>query len=193
MTNKTSSSKLQIIQPIAEQDFVDVLKLTSENIVTDINYGIEHIKKLSLGEVLLVKVDNKIVGAIVHCRPNKTFIRNDENHFDLENIKSNKDKIGYIEVVVVDSDFQRMGIGKILIEEALKLQKSWKTKAVSVHCWQGSPGNGSEKLFTKLGFTKLKMHKSPWLKHSKKLKGKYSCVLCGNPCKCDELEMVKYL
>ncbi len=193
MTKQNKNSNVKILEPITEEDFQSALELLHDNIFKDANYNIEYVQSLSLGEVLVAKANNEVVGALMHYRPGKIFNRLEDKHFDLKNINAMKKEIGYIEVLVVSKKNRRKGIGKALTAKAMEYQKDWGSKAVDVHCWQSSPNKGSEKLFTKLGFTSLKMHIAPWFEYSQRLKDKYHCVVCSNPCKCDDLEMVKYL
>ena len=189
----TKNPIFKITVPIIEQDFKDALKLLHDNIFEDASYNVKHLKSQSVGEVLVAKINGEVVGALMHCRPGKIFKRLEDKYFDLKNIKADKKDIGFIEVLVVDRKFRRKGIGKALIMKAMEYQKEWNSKVVVVHSWQSSPGNGSEKLYTKLGFTAQKMHKSPWLEYSKDPKEDFLCVVCGRHCKCDDLEMVKYI
>lgn len=189
-----SFNDLIITEPVTEEDFESVAKLVRENIVKDVNLGVQYLKKLSLGEILIAKDRDKIVGMISQKRPGNIFEELPDENFDLKNYKFDKKDIGFIILVVVDPKYQGKGIGKSLVKEAIKYQKIFRAKAVGVHSWQSSPGNGSQKLFESFGFRPIKMHKSPWLEYSKKAGPKgYWCPVCGNPCKCDELEMVKYL
>lgn len=191
---KKSFNDFIIAMPVTEEDFESVAKLVRENIVKDVNLGVQYLKKLSLGEILIAKDRDKIVGMISQKRPGNIFEELPDENFDLKNYKFDKKDIGFIILVVVDPKYQGKGIGKSLVKEAIKYQKIFRAKAVGVHAWQNSPGNGSQKLFESFGFFALKMHKSPWLAYSKKVGPKgYFCPVCGNPCKCDELEMVKYL
>jgi len=180
--------------PLLESDFRAIVNLVGENITKDINCGIDYYKSSSLGEVIIARNNDQVIGMIKQSRPGKIFEELEDKHFDLKNIKANKGDIGYISWLAVAESYQGEGIGKKLVREALEYQKEWGSKAVVVHCWQASPGNASQKLFKKLGFSSLKMHIRPWEEYSKSLGAKkYWCVVCGNPCICDELEMIKYI
>lgn len=187
-------SNIKIELPILKSDFEELIKIVSENLVFDKNLTEEYFQSMSSGEILLAWENTKLVGAIVARRPGKIFSELKDGHFDLENIKFHKKDLGYVAIVVVDKDCQGKGIGKILLKEALKYQKHFGSKAVITHCWQSSPGHGSQKLFTSFGFEPLKVHKRPWYEYAKKVGSQgHQCIVCGNPCACDELEMVKYL
>ncbi|MDP2664105.1 MAG: GNAT family N-acetyltransferase [bacterium] len=184
-------SKIKLFEPIIEQDFQQAIKLVEENICRDKNFDLTYLQHLSVGEMLVVKEGKKVVGVLTQRRQGKIFDELEDKFFDLEHIKAEKKDIGYLVLVAIDKNHQGRGIGKMLVEEALRIQKEWGAKAVGVHCWQGSPGNGSQRLFEHFDFQPLKLHKAPWLEHSKKVGPKeYWCVVCGNPCECDELEMV---
>ena len=189
-----NSNNIQIEYPVIAKDFNDLLKIISLNLVFDKNMTTEYFQSLSSGEILLAELDGKIVGALVHRRPGKIFFELPDEHFDLEHINYSKKDLGYIAIVVVDSKHQGKGIGKLLLNEALNLQKDFGSKAVIVHCWQSSPGKGSEKLFRSAGFEALKVHKQPWHEYALEVGSEgHLCAACGNPCTCDELEMIKYL
>jgi len=186
--------KVTIGFPVLELDFKAIVKLVAKNITKDVSCGIDYYKSSSLGEVIIVKHNDQVIGMIKQSRPGKIFEESEDKHFYLKNIKAKKKDIGYISWLAVAEGYQGEGIGKKLVREALKYQKEWGSKAVVVHCWQASPGNASQKLFKKMGFSSLKMHIRPWGEYSKNLGAKkYWCVVCGNPCFCDELEMIKYI
>jgi len=156
--------------------------------------GVQYLQKLSVGEILLAKDDEKVIGMIAQKRPGNIFKEIPDENFDLKSYKLDKKEVGFIILVAVDPKYQGKGIGKSLVAKALRYQKDFGAKAIGVHAWQNSHGNGSQKLFESFGFSALKMHKSPWLAYSKAAGPKgYWCPVCGNPCKCNELEMVKYL
>jgi ribosomal protein S18 acetylase RimI-like enzyme len=154
----------------------------------------DYLLRSSSGELFVAKDGNKVVGMIKMLRPGKIFGELPDKHFSLKKIKCQKNEIGYVTLIAIEPKYQGKGIGKKLVEKGLKEQKIFGSKCVLVHAWQGSPGNASEKLFKSLGFEPLKLYKSPWEKHSKVVGPKgYWCPVCGNPCVCDELEMVKYI
>lgn len=191
---KMINNKIKICYPLLESDFRQALKILHDNIARDSFCGLDYLKSGSEGEVLIAKDGDEIVGVLKQNRPGKIFNELPDEHFDLENTRANKNEIGYISWIAIDQKYQGRGIGKILVDKSLKYQKEWQAKAVVVHCWQGSPGNASQKMFEKVGFKPLKMFKSPWYNHSKETGPEnYWCVVCGNPCVCDELEMIKYI
>jgi len=184
---------IKITEPILKQDYLACIALIEDNIVK-YDTKLEWLESFSVGDIQIAKNRDQIVGVIIMRRNGKMFDDYEEKYFDLEHIECPKEKFGYIVYISVKKSFQGQGIGKKLVKTGLKHLKESGCKAVGVHCWQSSPGNASQKIFESLGFIELKLHKSPWLEISKKLGPKeFWCVHCGNPCICDELEMILYL
>lgn len=187
-------NEIKIGFPISEKDYEELILLISKTLVFDKNLTKEYYQSLSVGEILFAQAGGKVIGVIVHRRPGRIFSELPDEHFALNRIKYDKPDLGYVAIIVVDAKVQGKGVGKKLVKEALKYQEEWGSKAVLVHCWQSSPGGASERLFSSLGFEPLKVHKQPWHEYAKEVGPKgHLCVACGNPCICDELEMVKYL
>lgn len=194
MPGKISKSpNIKIIESITEKDFLDAIKLIKRNLYSEDTIEGEF-RSTSSGELLLAKDRGKIVGVLYQRRPGKIFVDYPDEYFELSKIKAAQKSIGYIAVIAVAKDCQGLGIGKMLLKKALGLQQEFGSGAVVVHCSKNSPGNASEKLFTSFGFKPLKLFVRPWEEISK-IRGKegFACAFCGNPCVCDELEMVKYL
>ena len=188
-----NAEKITIEMPILETDFVVASELIDKNIAYDVNFGLEYLQGLAVGEIFVAKTDEKVVGVLVMRRPGAIFAELDSEHFSLDKIKFPKKYIGYVTIVAVDPNYQGQGIGKMLLETGLKQQKEFGAKCVGAHCWQGSPGNGSLKMFKNFGFLELKLHKKSREKYSKDLGKKgYLCSICGNPCVCDDIEVIKY-
>lgn len=186
--------KLKIVEPITEQDFEKAYQIVKKNIADWADHRAEHLKNLSFGEILVAKMDGRVGGVLEQRRPGKVFGETKDKYFALDKINCSKDEIGHINVVAVSEEFQKQGIGKLLLKKALLLQRDFGAKCVNVFVWQSSPGMGSQKLFESFGFEAIQYIRHPWLEHSKKVGPKeYWCVVCGNPCKCDELEMIYYL
>ncbi|MEI6498628.1 MAG: GNAT family N-acetyltransferase, partial [bacterium] len=102
-----------------------------------------------------------------------------------------KSEIGFVVLIAVDKHYRRLGIAQKLLNRAIKIQKEVGAKALGVCAWQGSPEGASEKFFAANKFETLQLHKSPWLEESGELGPEgYWCPVCGNPCKCDDLEMM---
>jgi ribosomal protein S18 acetylase RimI-like enzyme len=187
------NSKIKITEPVTEEDFVEAEKIIEQNIVKS-DENLDEIKSLSVGEVLVAKIDNEVVGMISMYRPGKVFKTTQAKYISLDKIKAEKSKIGYIMFLVVSKKHQGKGTGKSLVKAGVKNQKEFGAECVLTDAWQSSPNGASQKLFESLGFEAIKLHKQPWLEESNKAgPKKFTCVVCGNPCKCDELEMVKYL
>lgn len=186
--------KIEIVEPVIEPEFEAAFHIVKKNIADWADHRVEHLKNLSLGEILVVKIDGRVVGVLEQRRPGKVFGEVKDKFFALDKIDCAKDEIGHINVIAVSEENQKKGIGKLLLKRALQLQRDFGAKCVNVFAWQSSPGMGSQKLFESFGFETIQLLKHPWLEYSKKVgPKKFWCVVCGNPCKCDELEMVKYL
>lgn len=184
---------IKIIEPILERDFEAAHKLVEENLYKH-DLAVEDLKQASSGELLIAKDGDKVIGLLNMRRPGKIFKELEDKYFHLKELKPFKSETGYIALVTVDKKYQGQGIGKLLVERAIEIQKEWDVSAIIVHASKSSPGNGSEKLFANFGFVPVHLHKQAWHDYSvEKGPEGFWCNFCGNPCKCDELEMVKYL
>jgi len=193
MSNKISKPKVQIVEPIELQDFSSIIDLIEDNIVQH-DTPMEWLESFASGEIKVAKIEGKIVGFIMFRFGGRVFDDYDEKYISLDKINCSRKELGYIVYIVVGKEHQGKGIAKRLAKIALDSLKKTGAKAVGVHCWAGSPGKASEKFFKTLDFDPIKLHKRSLCEYSRKLGPEgYWCVKCGNPCKCDELEMVKYL
>jgi ribosomal protein S18 acetylase RimI-like enzyme len=191
--SKISKMKIKITEPVTEEDFVEAEKIIEENIVKS-DENLDELKSLSVGEILIAKIGNEVVGMISMYRPGKVFKTTQAKFISLKKIKAEKSKIGYIMFLAVSKKHQGKGIGKKLAKAGIIKQQEFGAECVLTDAWQSSPNSASQKLFESLDFEAIKLHKQPWLEESKKAgRKKFTCIVCGNPCKCDELEMVKYL
>lgn len=185
--------KLEVCEPLLKSDYKDVLKLVEECIVRG-PVNIEELKKLSSGEMLVAKMDSEVVGMLTMRRPGKIFKDYDEKYFSIDKYKVSQEKVGYIELIVVAKEQRRLGVATKLVNRAIEIQKEFGSRAIGVLAWQGSPNQSSQKLFESFNFLPLDLHKSPWLQFSQELGAEgYWCPVCGNPCSCDDLEMILYL
>jgi hypothetical protein len=106
MTTKNSKNEgIKIVEPITEQDFLDSIELVRKTLFWEKGL-LNEFKSLSSGELLIAKDKNKIVGVLSQRRPGKIFTDWPEEYFDLENIKSSKEDIGYIAIIAVDKKSQ---------------------------------------------------------------------------------------
>lgn len=185
--------KIEITEPILKQDYLACIDLIEDNIVK-YDTKLDWLESFSAGDIKIAKIGDEIVGAIIMRKNGKIFEDYEIQYFDLDHIKCPENKYGFIAYLVVKKDFQRLGIGKKLVKAGIKYLKEMGCEAIGVHCWQSSPGNASELVFRSFGFEPLKMHHAPWKDISEKKGPKeFWCVHCGNPCICDELEMILYL
>jgi hypothetical protein len=90
MTDK----KYKIDIPLLESDFRAIVKLVGENVTKDVNCGIDYYKSSSLGEVIIAKNNDQVIGIIKQSRPGKIFEELEDNHFDLDNIKAERETLG---------------------------------------------------------------------------------------------------
>jgi len=181
---------IQIVEPILEKDFRAALKLADKNVVAKY-LTLEALQELPMGELLVAKDVDRVVGMLSMRFPGRVFTEYGEKYFAIDKYKYDRKDVGFIILVATDEKYRRRGIAKKLLKKAIKLQKEAGAKAVGVFAWQGSPENSSEQFFAANGFKNLEMHHSPWLTMSKELGPEgYWCSVCGNPCKCDDLEMM---
>ena len=83
--------------------------------------------------------------------------------------------------------YQGMGIGKELVNRSEKKVEKFHLPHVSI-IWNYE-GNKIIPLFEKTGYKKIANFPEFWKNDS--LEKKYSCNICGLPCKCEALIMVK--
>jgi ribosomal protein S18 acetylase RimI-like enzyme len=184
------NTKVLITEPVLEKDYQEALRLVEANLFKG-GLSLDDLKSASCGELLVAKAGEKVIGMLRMWYPGTAFSVFGENHFFLEKIGVPKRKVGYIALISVSEACQGRGVGKKLVQKAIKYQSAWGARAVIVHASQNSPGNASEKLFAFCGLRPVVLHKAPWLEYSREAgPKKFLCVFCGNPCRCDELEMV---
>jgi len=182
---------IKIIEPILKRDFEAALELVRKNLFSGDFFTIRELERASSGELLIAKIDGKVVGMIRSWYPGTVFREHDDEYFFFDKLIYPKEKLGYISLISVDMNYQGQGIGRKLVAKVIEQQKQWGAKAIIVHASKNSPGDASCKLFSSFGFISVGIHKSPWLEYSQELgPNKFQCVFCGNPCVCDELEMV---
>lgn len=187
-----TTNNIKITEPILESDFVKALSIVDRNLA--VVMSLNELKGLPVGRLFVAKIDGDVVGILKLNYPGEELSDYEENYISLDKISAKRDEVGCVVVVAVDAKFQKMGIGKLLMKKGiLELEKSG-AKAILTHVWMSSPGGASEKLFRSFGFLPIKLHENIWYESSKKMgPKKYSCAVCGNPCRCNALEMVKYL
>jgi len=212
-----SKPKIIITEPILESDFRGAWQLVESHLFKN-NITIGSLEESSIGEVLIAKdgdaasltdkvsagagapaspesgMRGKVIGMIQSRRPGRIFKYIDEKYISLDKIKVAKEELGFISLIVLAPEYRGKGIGKLLINKALANQKEWGAKCVGAFAWQASPNSGSQKLFESCGFVPIKLHEEPWKSFSERVGPEgYFCTVCSNPCRCDYLEMVKYL
>lgn len=190
MIIKKKTISIKIVLPLLQSDFQAVIDLIEDNIVK-YDTHMEWLQKFASGEILLAKIDDQIVGAVIFAKHGKVLDIYPRELFSLDQIGCAFDEYGFILYLVVDKRYQGQGIGKKLVKRAISDMRKLGDKSIGVHCWSASPGKASERLFTSLGFEKIKTHMKPCYELSKKGgPEKFLCVVCGNPCHCDQEELI---
>jgi len=189
MSTETNSKKteaiqkIQIKEPILESDFKKIIQLVDQNLSPD-EVGPDYLKSLPSGSIYVAKANDKIAGAVVARLPKIYFDELHEKYTSLDLIKTKKEKIGNIHIIIVSEQYRGQGIGQRLIKKALTFLKQSGVKTVVAHIWMQSPKNGSFLLFSSMGFKPIRLYEKTWQQYPG-----YKCVRCGSPCKCDFLEM----
>lgn len=98
-----------------------------------------------------------------------------------------KENCCYFKCNTVDEEYRGLGIGKKLLQLAINAAKQQGAQAGVSHLWKQSPNNSAVSYFTKCGGEIVKSHPGKWNEESKQ---GYSCVLCGNDCHCEAIEMI---
>jgi len=192
MTKKSTKLDVKILEPILESDFKEALRIVDDNLA--VVMSLSELENEPVGRLHLAKIDNKVAGVLNLKFPGEELSDYEEKCITLDKINAERNEIGCVVVVAVDSKFQKMGIGRKLIQKGLRELKKTGAKVALAHIWMSSPGGASKKSFESLGFEPVKLHEKIWFESSKKMgPEKYSCAKCGNPCRCDALEMIKYL
>ena len=98
------------------------------------------IKKLNSPDmIIIVAEENKEISGIAICR-----IKEVKNNINLKNAK-----VLYIDEIGVESNSQRNGIGKLLINKAKKIAKEKSCNRLELNCWQF---NSALEFYKKVGF-----------------------------------------
>lgn len=90
-----------------------------------------------------------------------------------------QDGVVRLDSICVDEGSREKGIATMLIEELLF---DFPSKEIITYVWNESANKGMPDLCTRLGFIKTETILNYWLNDS--LERGYSCIVCGNPCKC---------
>lgn len=97
------------------------------------------------------------------------------------------EKTAYFQTVLVDPELRGQGFAVRLSTKSFEALKKTDAEAVVCHSWKESPGQSSRLYLESLGFQAIKEYPHFWTDID------YSCILCGNPCGCTAVEMIKYL
>jgi len=99
------------------------------------------------------------------------------------------DNCCYFKCNTVDENYRGFGIGKQLLNLAIAAATKQGALAGISHLWQQSPSNSAVAYFTHCGGERIKSHPGKWHEDSKQ---GYNCILCGDDCRCDAVEMIIY-
>lgn len=98
-------------------------------------------------------------------------------------------KCCYFKCNTVDEKYRGLGIGKQLLQLAIKAAQQQGAQAGISHLWKQSPNNSAVAYFSKCGGKLIKSHPDKWNEESKQ---GYNCILCGHNCHCEAAEMIIY-
>lgn len=101
--------------------------------------------------------------------------------------KSSIENTAYFQSLFVDPSLTRLGWGKKMSIESIKLLRELKTQAIVTHSWKESPHDSSGRYLRAIGFEKIATHPLYWHEVD------YTCTRCGKPCLCTAEEMILYL
>lgn len=96
--------------------------------------------------------------------------------------------VGYFKSLFVHPNYWRRGYGKELSRLSQQILKEQGATAIVTHSWFESPGQSSQALLLKMGFTEVGRHLKYWEAID------YLCNLCKPlRCRCTAIEMIKYI
>lgn len=97
------------------------------------------------------------------------------------------EKCCYFKCNTVDEKYRGLGIGKQLLQRAIKAAQQQGAQAGISHLWKQSPNNSAVSYFSSCGGTLITSHPDKWNEDSKR---DYNCILCGHDCHCEAAEMI---
>lgn len=95
--------------------------------------------------------------------------------------------MAYFQSCFVDPAFSGRGIGTRLSKAALLRLVRLGAKGALAHSWKESPHDSSRRALRGLGFHAIAEHPAYWETVP------HACVVCGFPCRCTAVEMVRAL
>jgi ribosomal protein S18 acetylase RimI-like enzyme len=131
---------------------------------------------------------NKIIGFGLAFAPSEWITQDDEFNLSshLWNVPS--DDVAYLKNLVVDKNYQGLGIGRAILDKTTQAVKDMGAKAIVCHSWVESPKNTSRKYFDKMNFKPVNLHDNFWY-FKDYICAKYS----PRKCDCSACEMIKVL
>lgn len=154
--------------------------LNDEKIVQWTNKGIVNNINTSFVAVL----DNKVIGFRSTYSANQWQI---DQWCSPHLWQVDSQKCCYFKCNTVDEKYRGLGIGKQLLQLAIKAAQQQGAQAGISHLWKQSPNNSAVSYFSNCGGTLIKSHPDKWYEDSKQ---GYNCILCGHDCHCDAAEMI---
>lgn len=181
------------ILPIELSDVDEILAFTDkwigknyydrEELVSLLHSGIKN----SLNASLKAVVSGQLAGIRITLAPGN-WIKPTSRGLSSELWEVEEESMGYFKSLFVSGDFQKIGIGRALSVESLRILGEMGAKGVLCHSWLESPGNSSQRYLLSFGFESVKEHKAFWSVID------YDCTKCGpSKCSCTAIEMIKYL
>lgn len=98
------------------------------------------------------------------------------------------EKVCYFKSNTVHPDFQRRGLGSLMLSLAIDASKLQGAEAGLAHIWMGSPGNSAYKYFCKAGAEVIRVYEDRWRSDFKDFG--FVCATDGTDCHCSGSEML---
>jgi ribosomal protein S18 acetylase RimI-like enzyme len=175
LTAKYFSQVITLANHVHGEGYLDNKKLiewTNKGIVNELNCS------------FVALLDNQVVGFRSTYSANKWNI---DQWCTPELWLVERHKCCYFKCNTVEEKYRGLGIGKQLLQLAIKAAQQQGAQAGISHLWKQSPNNSAVSYFSKCGGKLVKSHPDKWNEDSKQ---GYNCILCGNDCHCEAAEMI---
>lgn len=176
-------------RPFTIDDFEDIIRIANKRlgegyITTDeLNAYVSVKDKIGI----VATSNSKIVGfALAHiCNRTEAILLILKEHDWFAKQFTNKDSIGILKTIAVDSAFSNQGIGTLLTRHRIEIIKK-KTTSILAISWEHKKNLANTKMLEHFGLSLKRKIKNYWKKDS--LLKTYTCETCGTPpCKCSAL------
>jgi len=181
------------ILPIEADDVDEILAFTDKWIGKNYYDRAELIDLLHLGRKdslnasLKAQVSGQLAGIRLSLAPGN-WIKPSSRGLSHDLWEVEIESVAYFKSLFVSGDFQKIGIGRALSNESIRVLEQMGAKGILCHSWLESPGNSSQRYLLSFGFQAVKEHKAFWSVID------YVCTKCGpSKCSCTAIEMIKYL